>query len=73
MPSSSRFPSNRREVRDGSLAQRTSRRASFHPPSNTSRGVFGVIGLVAIVTLLAGYVPAWRAAVVNPVDVLKAG
>jgi putative ABC transport system permease protein len=32
----------------------------------------GVIGLVAIVTLLAGYVPAWRAAVVNPVEVLKA-
>jgi ABC-type lipoprotein release transport system permease subunit len=32
----------------------------------------GVIGLVAIVTLLAGYVPAWRAAGVNPVEVLKA-
>jgi putative ABC transport system permease protein len=31
-----------------------------------------VIGLVAIVTLLAGYVPAWRAAVANPVEVLKA-
>ena len=27
----------------------------------------GVIGLVAVVTLLAGYVPAWRAAGVNPV------
>ena len=32
----------------------------------------GVIGLVAIVTLLASYFPAWRAAVVNPVQVLKA-
>jgi predicted permease len=32
----------------------------------------GVIGLVAVVTLLAGYVPAWRAAGVNPVEVLKA-
>jgi putative ABC transport system permease protein len=32
----------------------------------------GVIGLVAIVTTLAGCVPAWRAAVVNPVEVLKA-
>jgi putative ABC transport system permease protein len=32
----------------------------------------GVIGFIAIVTLLAGYVPAWRAAVLNPVEVLKA-
>jgi predicted permease len=32
----------------------------------------GVIGLVAIVTLLASYFPAWRATVVNPVEVLKA-
>lgn len=32
----------------------------------------GVIGLVAIVTLLAAYLPAWRAAAVNPVEVLKA-
>lgn len=31
-----------------------------------------VIGLIGLVTLLAGSVPAWRAAVVNPVDVLKA-
>jgi ABC-type lipoprotein release transport system permease subunit len=31
----------------------------------------GVIGLVAIVTLFAGYVPAWRAAVLDPVQVLK--
>ena len=32
----------------------------------------GVIGLVAGVTLLAGYLPAWRAAVLDPVKVLKA-
>jgi putative ABC transport system permease protein len=32
----------------------------------------GVIALVPIVTLLAGCVPAWRAAIVNPVEVLKA-
>ncbi|MGH9201289.1 MAG: FtsX-like permease family protein, partial [Vicinamibacterales bacterium] len=32
----------------------------------------GVIALVGIVTVLAGYLPAWRAAVVNPLDVLKA-
>ncbi len=32
----------------------------------------GVVALIAIVTLLAGYVPAWRAAVLNPVDALKA-
>ena len=32
----------------------------------------GVIGLVAMVTLLASYFPAWRATVVNPVQVLKA-
>ena len=32
----------------------------------------GVVGLIATVTLLAGYVPAWRAAVLNPVDALKA-
>jgi putative ABC transport system permease protein len=32
----------------------------------------GVVGLIAIVTLLAAYVPAWRAAVLNPVDALKA-
>jgi ABC-type antimicrobial peptide transport system permease subunit len=31
----------------------------------------GVIGLIGLVTLLAGYLPAWRAAVVNPVEVLK--
>jgi putative ABC transport system permease protein len=31
-----------------------------------------VIGLIACVTLLAGYLPAWRAAVLNPVDALKA-
>jgi predicted permease len=30
-----------------------------------------VIGLIAVVTLLAGYLPAWRAAVLNPVDALK--
>jgi predicted permease len=32
----------------------------------------GVIGLIALVTGLAGYVPAWRAAVLNPVDALRA-
>jgi predicted permease len=32
----------------------------------------GVVGLIAAVTLLAGYLPAWRAAVLNPVDALKA-
>jgi putative ABC transport system permease protein len=32
----------------------------------------GVVALIAIVTLLAGYLPAWRAAVLNPVDALKA-
>jgi putative ABC transport system permease protein len=32
----------------------------------------GVVGLVCAVTLLAGYVPARRAAIVDPVDVLKA-
>jgi putative ABC transport system permease protein len=32
----------------------------------------GVVGLIAIVTVLAGYLPAWRAAVLNPVDALKA-
>ena len=32
----------------------------------------GVVGLIAVVTLLAGYLPAWRAAVLNPVDALKA-
>jgi putative ABC transport system permease protein len=32
----------------------------------------GVIALIAGVTLLAGYVPAWRAAILNPVDALKA-
>jgi len=32
----------------------------------------GVIALVGIVALLAGYLPAWRAAVMNPVEVLKA-
>ena len=32
----------------------------------------GVIALIGFVTLLAGYVPAWRAAVVDPVEVLKA-
>jgi len=31
----------------------------------------GVIGLIGLVTLLAGYLPARRAAVVNPVEVLK--
>jgi putative ABC transport system permease protein len=31
-----------------------------------------VIGLIAGVTLLAGYLPAWRAAVMSPVDALKA-
>lgn len=31
----------------------------------------GVIALIAMVTLLAGYLPAWRAAVLNPVDALK--
>jgi len=31
-----------------------------------------VIGLAAIVTLLAGYVPAWRAAILKPVEVVKA-
>jgi predicted permease len=31
----------------------------------------GVTGLIASVTLLAGYLPAWRAAVLNPVDALK--
>jgi len=31
----------------------------------------GVIGLIGLVTLLAGGLPAWRAAVVNPVEVLK--
>ena len=32
-----------------------------------------VIGLMAVVTVLACYLPAWRAAVVNPVEVLKTG
>jgi putative ABC transport system permease protein len=32
---------------------------------------FGVVGLVCAVTLLAGYLPARRAAIVDPVDVLK--
>jgi putative ABC transport system permease protein len=32
----------------------------------------GVVGLIATVTVLAGYLPAWRAAVLNPVDALKA-
>ena len=32
----------------------------------------GVVGVIATVTLLAGYLPAWRAAVLNPVDALKA-
>lgn len=32
----------------------------------------GVVGLIATVTVLAGYFPAWRAAVLNPVDALKA-
>lgn len=31
----------------------------------------GVVALIGVVTLLAGYLPAWRAAVVNPVEVLK--
>jgi putative ABC transport system permease protein len=31
-----------------------------------------VIALIALVTMLAGYLPAWRAAVLNPVDALKA-
>jgi len=31
----------------------------------------GVVGVIAVVTLLAGYLPAWRAAVLNPVDALK--
>jgi putative ABC transport system permease protein len=31
----------------------------------------GVIALIGVVTLVAGYLPAWRAAVVNPVEVLK--
>lgn len=31
----------------------------------------GVIALIGVVSLLAGYLPAWRATVVNPVDVLK--
>jgi ABC-type lipoprotein release transport system permease subunit len=32
----------------------------------------GVVALIAVVTLLAGYLPAWRAAMSNPVDALKA-
>jgi len=32
----------------------------------------GVVALIAVVTLLAGYLPAWRAAISNPVDALKA-
>ena len=31
----------------------------------------GVIGLIGLVTLLAAYLPAWRATVVNPAEVLK--
>ena len=30
-----------------------------------------VMGSIAGVTLLASYVPAWRAAILNPVDALK--
>jgi ABC-type lipoprotein release transport system permease subunit len=30
-----------------------------------------VVVLVGLVTVVAGYLPAWRAAVVNPVEVLK--
>jgi predicted permease len=32
---------------------------------------FGVIGVIGVVTLLAGCLPAWRASVVSPVEVLK--
>jgi putative ABC transport system permease protein len=31
----------------------------------------GVIGLIGLVTLLAGWLPAWRATIVRPVEVLK--
>ena len=39
---------------------------------STSKVSVAVVGLVALVTLLAGYLPAWRAAVLNPLEVLKA-